>query len=352
MKLDTKSKWALALATLAMGLASPSKSQPADPGTAYVGPHQLVDIGGRKLNLVCMGEGPRTVIFDAGGSDWSVIWALVQPEVAKRTRACSYDRAGLGYSDPAKGPRSPMAVVDDLHALVHAAGLKTPLVLVGHSLGGFNMKLYVALYPEDVAGLVLVDPSEERSYERTAAALAPAFGDAVPARSELEGRDFLKTLIAKYWECAAAAKAHDLDPASQFYKGCTDPVREPLGPAIAAERARIQVTAAYQEAQASEVANSVYGDSGGDAVYARLFRPGRFGNKPLIVLSHGIYDKADPIDAADYRGWTTLHRQTAALSLRGVQRVVPDTHHNIEVEKPEVIVAAIGEVLDQLGKAK
>ena len=122
----------------------------------YVHPHQLIDVGqGRKMNLFCMGNGSRTVIFDAGGSDWSVIWALVQPAVAKHARACTYDRAGMGYSDPSDEPRSPVAIVEDLQKLIRAAKINTPLVLVGHSLGGFNMKLYAALHPKDVQGAVV-----------------------------------------------------------------------------------------------------------------------------------------------------------------------------------------------------
>jgi pimeloyl-ACP methyl ester carboxylesterase len=295
-----------------------------------------------------MGKGDRTVLFDAGGSDWSVIWALVQPAVAANARACSYDRAGLGYSDPGPGPRTPIAIVEDLHALIHAGGLKTPLVLVGHSLGGFNVKLYAALYPEDVAGLVLVDPAEERSDERTRALLSAEFGATLTARAELLDLTGFPPIVARYRQCAAAAEAHDLDPDTIAYKRCSDPVRTPLGPAIAVERRKIQVTAAYQQAQASEIANSVYGDPQPDSVYAGLFRPGAFGNKPVVVLTHGIYDPADPLDVVSFKGGIALHEESAALSTRGRHRVVPDTHHNIEIDAPQAIIEAVREVLREL----
>src|SRR4051812_32204466 len=120
-----RARWGIA-ATLAAQCFAPALSAQGAPRQMveaissesldeFTHPHTLVDIGGRKLNLVCMGSGDKTVLFDAGGSDWSVIWALVQPSVARRTRACSYDRAGLGYSDPAPGARSPVAVAEDLH---------------------------------------------------------------------------------------------------------------------------------------------------------------------------------------------------------------------------------------------
>lgn len=315
----------------------------------YVRPHQLVDIGGRRLNLFCIGSGKRTVLFDAGGSDWSVVWALVQPAVATEARACAYDRAGLGYSDPAPGPRTPVAIVEDLHALISAAKLPTPLVLVGHSLGGFNVKLYAALYPRDVAGLVLADPADERSAERTQGMLRARFGASLAARAELLDQTFVTLLLDRYRRCAQAARETALEPGSETYRRCSDPVRPRLGTEIAAERLRIQVTPAYQAAQASEIVNSVYGDERGDRVYADLFRPGAFGPKPLIVLTHGLYDPADPLELAGQAAAIALHSETARLSTRGRRRTVPGAHHNIEIDAPEAIVEAIREVLGEVG---
>lgn len=336
---------------LASGAVAAAEAPPLSPDIArqYIQPHDRIDIGdGRRLNLFCMGEGARTVLFDSGGSDWSVIWALVQPELARDARVCTYDRAGLGYSDPAEGPRSPFAVVEDMHALIHAARLRTPLVLVGHSLGGFNVKLYAALYPEDVAGLVLVDPSEERSGERMRAFLRSRSGAPLTARLELLALTGIDGLMARYRRCAELARERALDPASDDYRRCSDPVRPPLGPLIAAERQRIQVTPAYQQAQASEILNSLYGDPLPDPTYASLFVPGSFGDRPMIVLTHGLYNAADPLDAADFAGMVELHRESAALSRRGRQRVVPDTHHNIEIDAPQAVVEAVREVLGEL----
>jgi pimeloyl-ACP methyl ester carboxylesterase len=236
-------------------------SVPAKIAADYVHPHALIDIGkGRKMNLFCMGQGSRTVIFDSGLSDWSSIWALVQPAVAAHARACTYDRAGMGYSDPSDQPRSPIAIVEDLHKLIHAAKIATPVVLVGHSLGGFNMKLYAALYPSDVDGLVLVDPAEERIFPRTRVSLRAKYGNTLAAKLELQSLTSRSHAVSEYEECAAAAWRHDLDPKSDFYKQCSDPVRAPLGPVIAAERQKLQVRRAYQDAQASEFVNSVNAD--------------------------------------------------------------------------------------------
>jgi pimeloyl-ACP methyl ester carboxylesterase len=339
-----------ALAAAAPAAATQEAASPTpDVARAYLEPAQLLDIGGkRRLNLVCMGTGDATVLFDAGGSDWSAIWALVQPKVASRARACAYDRAGLGHSDPARGPRTPVAIAEDLHALIGAAGLKQPIVLVGHSLGGFNVKLHAALFPDDVAGLVLVDPSEERTWPRTREMVRRKYGERLAARSELLDQGALAGLVEHYNGCRVAALDRALDPASPQYKRCSDPVRPKLGPDIAAMRQRIQVTPAYQTAQASEIAFSIYGTEAADPVYARLFTPGAFADKPLVVLTHDQGSPTDPIEALGVDQWLALHRSSAQLSRSGVHRIVPGTSHHIELDAPEAVVTAISEVLAKL----
>lgn len=339
----------IALALLATSFTAPAGAAedaqlPASVAAEFTRPHDRVDIGGRALNLHCLGSGEPLVLFEAGGSDWSVIWALVQPAVAKNFRACAYDRAGLGYSDPAFLPRSPAATVKDLKALVVAAKLPTPFILVGHSLGGFIAKLYAALHPDDVAGLVLVDPAEERQADRNRAFLQTRYGMRLAARSELLDASFLSLLLDRYRRCTQLAEAGPLDPASIDYRRCSDPPRPPLGPLIAKERERIQVTQSYQRAQASEVLNSVYGDARGDAAYAALFRAGLLRRTPLIVLTHGDFDAKDELDALDHTAMVRLHQQTAQLSRVGVQRTVEGTSHNIEIDRPMAIVEAIEQV--------
>ncbi|HWR73601.1 MAG TPA: alpha/beta fold hydrolase, partial [Nitrospirota bacterium] len=124
-------------------------------------PGRIVDVGGYRLHLNCTGEGSPTVILESGMNEFSLSWALVQPGVAKFTRVCSYDRAGLGWSDPGRAPRTSETIVRELHALLRAAGITGPLVLAGHSFGGMNARLYARRYPNEVAGMVLVDSAHE-----------------------------------------------------------------------------------------------------------------------------------------------------------------------------------------------
>ena len=131
-----------------------STEAPATPGLSG----NRVDIGGRALFISCAGTGSPTVVLEAGGGNAADTWASVQPEVARFTRVCSYDRAGLGQSDPApSGVRTVQDSVDDLHALLAAADISGPIVLAGHSFGGLIARLYASQYPDDVAGVVLVD---------------------------------------------------------------------------------------------------------------------------------------------------------------------------------------------------
>src|SRR6185503_14044840 len=114
--------------------------------TEYPPLGRLIDVGGRKLHLHCTGAGSPTVLLEAGGGAFAIDWALVQPAIAESTRVCSYDRAGLGWSD--RGPAYEVVeqLVSDLHSLVQAAGEKGPYVLVGASIGGIYIRAYQRTY--------------------------------------------------------------------------------------------------------------------------------------------------------------------------------------------------------------
>jgi pimeloyl-ACP methyl ester carboxylesterase len=126
----------------------------------------MVLVGQHRLHLNCAGQGEPTVVMDAGLGGTSLDWIRVQPELARYTRVCTYDRAGYGWSEPGPLPRSSRRIVEELRQLLHTAAVPEPYVLVGHSFGGYNVRLFASNYPEETAGLVLVDSAHEDQSRR------------------------------------------------------------------------------------------------------------------------------------------------------------------------------------------
>jgi pimeloyl-ACP methyl ester carboxylesterase len=137
-------------------------------------PGKLIAVDGHQMHLNCTGAGGSTVVMDAGLGGWSLDWSTVQPEIAQFTRVCSYDRAGLGWSEPGVASGDAQHAVDELHTLLATSGEEGPFVLVGHSNGGLRAALYAHAYPQEVAGVVLVDPTPRATDAERVAFLSPA----------------------------------------------------------------------------------------------------------------------------------------------------------------------------------
>ena len=135
--------------------------QQKDKRPAFSPPGRLLDVGGFRLHLNCTGQSGPAVVLIAGGGDFSFDWGLVQPDVSRFTRVCSYDRAGLAWSDPGPTPRTMRQEAYELHTLLKAARVGAPYVLVGHSIGGLIARVYAEQHPGEVAGVVLIDPTHE-----------------------------------------------------------------------------------------------------------------------------------------------------------------------------------------------
>ena len=181
---------------------------PAFDPAPYLRAQQMVDIGGRRLNLYCTGSGAPTVILDSNESDDTSDWRFVQPLIAKHTRVCSYDRAGFGFSDQGPLPRDASAYVNDLRSLIEKAPIARPFVLVGYSSSTLSARLYADRHLDDLAGLVLVEPDIE-DQEAALFAVAPA----LKAGFE-EG-------FAAAKACTAATERGGLKPHTQLYDVCT-----------------------------------------------------------------------------------------------------------------------------------
>lgn len=150
---------AACLAVSAQLMASPATPKSSIPG-------RLVDIGGHRLHIYCVGEGVPSIIFDSGVGGFSLEWSRVQNVLARRTRVCAYDRAGYGWSDLGPLPRTSERITRELHTLLERAGVAGPYIIAGHSFGGYNAQLFARNYPDQTAGLVLIDSSHPEQIER------------------------------------------------------------------------------------------------------------------------------------------------------------------------------------------
>jgi pimeloyl-ACP methyl ester carboxylesterase len=160
--------WMIAglLALAVIGALYQAIATEIDQRRVFPEPGEMVDVGEHHLHLNCVGQGSPTVVLDGGLGYTSVEWSgWVQPEVAKHTRVCAYDRAGMGWSEPGPGSPNATQTAAELHALLQEAGEEGPYVLVGHSVAGLYSRIYAERYPEEVAGMVLVDSSHPDQFE-------------------------------------------------------------------------------------------------------------------------------------------------------------------------------------------
>jgi pimeloyl-ACP methyl ester carboxylesterase len=280
-------------------------------------PGRLFDVGGYRLQLHRAGQGAPAVIMDAGLNDFSVQWAEVQARVAGFTTACVYDRAGLGWSDASPRPRTSGVMVDELHALLAAAGVPGPYVLVGHSFGGLNMRLYAHRYPADAAGLVLVDSAhEEQTIRVPALKLA---GEAAVAQFRALARISALGLMA-------------LSPASI-------PGRGLHGEALDRYRAVLATTRTFEGAAAETAALEA------SLAEARAERVTSLGSLPLVVISRGRPEPFPGLSAEENlryeREWQQMQSELAALSSRGERVTAARSGHYVQLEQPQVVVDAI-----------
>jgi pimeloyl-ACP methyl ester carboxylesterase len=160
--------WSLValLVALVVGAIYQAIATEIDQREAFPGPGEMVDVGEHRLHLNCIEQGSPTVVLDGGWGYTSVEWSgWVQPEVAEHTRVCTYDRAGMGWSEPEPGPPDATRVASELHTLLQKADEEGPYVFVGHSLAGLYSRIYAERYPEEVAGMVLVDSTHPDQFE-------------------------------------------------------------------------------------------------------------------------------------------------------------------------------------------
>jgi pimeloyl-ACP methyl ester carboxylesterase len=280
---------------------------------AYPAPGQRVDVGGYSLHIQCVGTGTPTVVLDAGLGGTSLDWNLVQTQIGQTTRVCAYDRAGMGWSESGPAPRTPARIAVELHTLLGKAGIAGPYVLVGHSLAGKNVRMFALQYPDEVAGMVLVDTRSEYVDEHTSAAEEQAFQQAIAAQGNLYG-------------LARRLGAVRLFGASL----------EGVPAMTAVSRLQIALFAGGQrglDATSAEARERATDDG-------QLQAAPPLGDLPLIVLAAGQ-------NMEQISSWPEAQRRMAALSTNGRLIVVEGGGHYIHWEQPALVVDAVQQVVEQ-----
>ena len=316
-------------AALAAWTAAGTASAQATPNpwwTGFEGAGKAVPVGkGRSLYLYCEGAGGPVVVLDSGLGDAASSWRKVQDQIAAKTRVCAYDRAGYGRSDPGPFPRDTKAEADDLEWMLKAAHVPGPYVLVGHSMGSFNVRLFAFRHPKDVAGMVLVDPSADDQM--------PALAAAAPTTFKLQAAQ-----IAHMRACAAP------DATPEILKGCGQPPPFDLPPELAGRGIGV-ANHAWFAAIASE-SDAFSGLDSKETTGAKR----SLGAMPLIVLTAADTSRTPGAPPAEVEAagkvWSRLHDGIAALSTRGVNRQVEGSGHYIQMQKPQVVIDAVAEVVD------
>ena len=262
-------------------------------------PGHLVDIGGYRLHLWCTGDGAPAVILDTGLGGSSADWGFVQPDVARFTRVCSYDRAGMGYSDPGPSPRTARRIASELAELLARSGIAGPVVLVGASIAGFDVRVFASDHPERAAGLVLVDASHEDDVHE-----APRMARFVPLLSTIG--------VLRLFGVSFGQRVESLAPSVRQFARATS------------------FRAAGYQAAADEIIH--IRDSASEVRSSR-----RKLTIPVLVVTGGR--------GAD-ENWRQLQRDQASLSERGCLMIAEQSGHVVPIDQPEVVVDAIRAVVE------
>jgi len=316
-----------------------AQDQPIPP--PFPAPGKLIDVGGWRLHLNCTGEaraGQPTVILEAGIGDFSVEWSLVQPDVAKFARVCSYDRAGDGWSDLGPHPRTMSQIVYELHTLLDKASVKPPLVLVGHSYGGVLVRLYASTYPADVVGMVLVEAGDDNPRRM------------LPNGKRARSADFVKGEPIPAVQVSHPLRMSDIPPEAlrQMKAGAQQLAMHPNEPPRDKLPSDAQRMRAWALARVEHVAAGVNPYEHEELAAMRAERAKRehpLGDLPLIVLTRGVSEE----DGPDGKAFAAEHRQehaaVAALSRKGKLIVATHSGHHVQIDEPELVIQAIRDVL-------
>ncbi len=297
-------------------------------------PGHLVRVNERRMHILVTGEGTPTVVFESGMGASCLSWTLVQPQVARFSRAVSYDRAGHGWSDPPHGPRTARQIAQELHTLLDATGVPGPYVLVGHSFGGYVNRVFVHLYPNEVVGMVLVDSVHPAEWENPTPEQVRMLEVGLRyswIAAWLARLGFVRFCLARLARGSprlgrAAASAFGVGAASAVYRIAGE-IRKLPAPILPIVRALWSQPKNFMSLGQHVAALPLSA--------AQAAAVSSLGDLPLVVLSGDHH-------AALYADW---QHDLAQLSSCGRHVVASDSGHWIHLDHPELVASAIREVV-------
>ena len=289
---------------------------------AFPAPGTLVQTEHGTMHMITQGDQGPTVILETGMGHNSLVWNQVINKMSGPTRVVSYDRTGFGWSEDTGSERDCVTIAEELHAMLTKADIPPPYIMVGHSMGAMHVRVFKELYPRDVVGMVLLDPSHEEMMER----LPPQFA---------ESFNGLDTIMNVYQIMTRLGIPRILG----MHQGrLLEDVDKPAYIALANRNSEIKTMA--REIQAMQ--NNFVQTQGLN----------HMGDLPLIVLSAGKHDPSPEftpeVNSQITAIWRDLHQEITDLSTRGKQITVAQSGHNIHMEDPAAVVAAIEEILEQV----
>lgn len=297
----------------------------------FPAPGKLIRVENRNIHLLCSGErskGRPITLLEAGMASWSFYWRMVQPELSKFSRVCSYDRFGLGWSDITREKRTPQRIAEELHHALQTAGETGPYLLVGHSFGGILVRQFARLYPDEVAGMVLVDSAHEDQIER------------MPwARGEAKNIKTFFTLLAILHRVG---------------------ILRLIGKSLLANFTSLKTEEEKRVFLATLLASG-YFETSRDESLSLLNPLGQherltlFGNKPLIVIQAGAHP--DPLPRGyteerwleQRRAWDAIQKDLLKLSTNSQLVIAEKSIHNVQIEQPELVIQTVKDVLKETG---
>lgn len=278
---------------------------------AHPMPGQLIGVGGYRMHIYCSGQGSPPVILDSGQGDSYISWRKVQPEIAKFVSVCSYDRAGLGYSEPSPRPRTSRVFAEELHELLNAAGVAPPYILVGHSFGGFNVRLFASRYRSETAGMVLVDSGHPDQPKR------------MPQQLRMNAELVRQGKLLQF----------------------TEPIGIPRLLGDCGDSAAIRAAeCTFNDMRESTTELEMTGESASEVGAA-----GDLGDMALIVISHDTSqrrpDLPEELDRTRNQVWAQMQEELSHLSTNGTLVIAKGSGHDVQNQRPEIVIEAVHNVV-------